>query len=365
MKIIYVLDWDIVGPSSVLNKIEAKIRSWENSGNDVYLFIVSHGTKRDYIPALKNVKVFERGKQNVFVLSSIKTFFGRNNAFGKLYKELIRIQPDVVYLRPGTMWYPKVDRIVKRFKTVLEINSLDEEEVKLYYPINSIQYRIFKYGRNSLLEKCQGIVCLTNEIKNRYEKYGKKQIVISNGILDFHERTKFEKKETPNIIFVGTPGQLWQGFDKVFDIAKFMPNFLFHIVGPKKEDFDQIPENLLIHGYLNKKELDDLYKRCVVGIGTLSLYTKNMDEACPLKVREYVSYGLGVILGYIDTDFNDLPFTCYLGNYEKNVLDNLPKIASFIEEAKSLPVEIFHNEKFLVSYKEQVRLKFLADVCAN
>lgn len=38
-----------------------------------------------------------------------------------------------------------------------------------------------------------------------------------------------------------------------------------------------------------------------LGIGTLSLHRKNMQEACPLKVRDYWRVGMPCLLGYTDT----------------------------------------------------------------
>jgi len=41
-----------------------------------------------------------------------------------------------------------------------------------------------------------------------------------------------------------------------------------------------------------------------MGLSTLGLFLKNMDEACPLKSREYISLGLPFIYGYKDQDIN-------------------------------------------------------------
>ncbi|WP_198264123.1 hypothetical protein [sulfur-oxidizing endosymbiont of Gigantopelta aegis] len=67
-----------------------------------------------------------------------------------------------------------------------------------------------------------------------------------------------------------------------------------------------------------------------IAIGTLSLHKKNMKEASALKVREYVAYGLPVILGYIDSDLDGCDFILNVGNYERNIHDNLKKIKEFI-----------------------------------
>ncbi|ERJ57725.1 glycosyltransferase family protein [Sphingobacterium paucimobilis] len=361
MKIVYVLDWDIIAQSSVLNKICAKISYWEMQGNEVHLMIVSSGTVNDHVPRVKNVHVFERPGLSFLIHSSIRTFIGRNMAFGNLYDKIKDIGPDVVYLRPGSMWYPNVSKVVSRFPSVLELNSIDEEEVRLYYPKGDIRYSIFSFGRDRLLKKCVGIVGLTDEIVNYYSNYKKKTIMISNGV---NFKAPFDKKKSQNetnIIFVGTPGQLWQGFDQFVEMARLLPEFKFHLVGPQK-DFDLFPDNLICHGFLQANELSALYEQCQVGVGTLALFRKNMKEACPLKVREYVANKLFLILGYIDSDFHETPFTLYIGNNKDNVSNNIERIRSFVLNTVSSGEIDINRDRYSIEAKENMRLSFLKDV---
>lgn len=370
MKIAYVLDWDILGQSSVLNKIQKKITYWESKGHEVCFMIVSYNTNESFVPHIRHIRIFERPELAYMLFSSLKTFFGRNIAFGRLFKELKTFSPDIVYLRPGTMWYPNVSKIVSFFRTVLELNSIDEEEVKLYYPNGDIRYKIFKYGRADLLKKCKGIVSLTDEISAYYASYNKTSIVISNGV-NFKKSPVFETNvEEPNIIFVGTPGQVWQGFDQFITMATLLPAFKFHLVGPSLNDLKRnntIPNNLTCHGFLGSNALEKLYQSCTVGVGTLALFNKSMEEACPLKVREYVSNQLLLILGYKDTDFHEEPFSLYLGNHVSNVQDNIDKIRDFILDSvrlRSVYKELI-KDKFTIEYKEDERLVFLKNVRAT
>lgn len=362
MKIAYILDWDIIGQSSVLTKISNKIQYWELKGHEVHLLVVSYKTNRTYMPKIKDIHVFERKNLNWLITSSLQTFIGRNNAFGRMLEELRSLSPDIVYLRPGSMWYPNVSRIVSSFPSILELNSIDEEEAKLYYPKGDIRYKIFKYGRQDLLSKCRGIVSLTHEINAFYSKYNKTSVVISNGvsIQTIHEQKYLT--EQANIIFVGTPGQSWQGFDQFIKMARLLPEFKFHLVGPTLDN-EKIPNNMICHGFLKSEDLDVLYKRCAVGVGTLALYKKNMNEACPLKVREYVANGLSLILGYIDTDFKDEPYTLYIGNTENSVERNFVRIRDFINNTIDTRrrSEKYDLQKYSVASKETQRLAFIEE----
>ena len=72
-----------------------------------------------------------------------------------------------------------------------------------------------------------------------------------------------------------------------------------------------------------------------VGIGTLGLHRKSMDEASPLKVREYLAVGLPVLYGYRDPDADDLqPFVLKVANTPTNVVDELDRIDGFVHGAR-------------------------------
>ena len=44
-----------------------------------------------------------------------------------------------------------------------------------------------------------------------------------------------------------------------------------------------------------------MFAHCDVGFATCALYRKKMDEACPLKVRDYLASGLAVVLPHLET----------------------------------------------------------------
>ena len=64
-----------------------------------------------------------------------------------------------------------------------------------------------------------------------------------------------------------------------------------------------------VYPFLEKNEFLDIFKTAVAGIGSAGLYEKQMNEACAIKVREYLAAGLPVIIPYKDTAFvdNNLP----------------------------------------------------------
>ena len=88
-----------------------------------------------------------------------------------------------------------------------------------------------------------------------------------------------------------------------------------------------------------------------------------MKEACPLKVREYLTYGIPTIIGYQDTDFPDkVPFLLQLPSKPDNVAANLSGINRFVNEWCGKRVHRVLVTGLNVKVKEEKRLNFLQDV---
>lgn len=250
-----------------------------------------------------------------------------------------------------------MDSLFSSIPTIMEVNSDDLSEKKLTG--SKINQVISAWGNKRLTRKLSGIVAVTDELANLYLDSNLKIITISNGIVVNENVAEYQKQERPQLIFVGTPGQAWHGFEKVYELAKKLPGFVFHIVGPQKPG-NLNEENLLFHGYLNAAKLGELYKVIDVGIGTLSLYLKNMSEACPLKVREYLSYGIPVIAGYKDVDVDGQNFILNIGNYEGNVTDHIEDIRSFVKAFHGNRInKSLVNPLIDLNEKEKTRLAFI------
>jgi hypothetical protein len=141
------------------------------------------------------------------------------------------------------------------------------------------------------------------------------------------------------LVFIGTPNQPWHGFDKIEQMIKHFKDYQFNIIGTDGKN----SENVTYFGYLGEKEAAEVIRKCDIGIGTLALYRKKMDEASPLKTRQYLACGLSLIYAYRDTDLPEsVPFALKLSNNEKNI--DIKKIETFI-------VEVWHK----TSIREEAR----------
>lgn len=172
-------------------------------------------------------------------------------------------------------------------------------------------------------------------------------------------------EDAVRFVFLGSAGQAWHGVDHIAELAAAKPHWRFDIVGVERGELAlPIPPNMTFHGRLLQRGYQPLLDRADIAIGTLALYRKGMEEASPLKVREYLANGLPVITAYRETDFPDpVPFVLQLPNRPGNVLENLPAIERFARSWKGRRVEpngIGHldtavKEAARVGYMERIR----------
>lgn len=353
MKIAYVAtNWDFSRENGVTKKIAAQIKIWDTLGAETKLF------------ALSLSKTIWEGLDPIpkEIIYSPKT----RSSFGEAPKvrELIKAwQPDIVYWR-FSIGYPALGSLMSSFPTILEINTYDIGELMASLPQSwlSLLYQII--SRNWVFLKAHGAVFVTQEIADHFRKYPISQIVISNGISlsSIHPLSTRDPYSPIRLVVISSDVVPWQGIDKFISLAHSFPEWKFEIIGKVKID-TQIPNNVTIHGLLGQTEYECILTQTDIGIGPLSLYNKNMEEACPLKVREYLSYGLPCIIGYRDTDFPDgSPFILRLPNTPDNVQNHLSEIENFVTSWKGKHISRKEIMCLDLEFKEKQRIKFFQRV---
>jgi hypothetical protein len=166
----------------------------------------------------------------------------------------------------------------------------------------------------------------------------------------------------PTLVFVGTDAKPWHGIDKVAVLAEALPELDFVVIGAAIER----RPNVRSYARLPQAEADALMRGCTAGIASLALHRKQMDEASPLKSRNYLALGLPIIQAYEDTDLS-AGERCVLGipNREDNVRTHAAEIREFVLRAFTDPslsreaLELSRGKLSLTS-KEHQRLAFIA-----
>lgn len=361
MKIGYLLSHDIFLNDGITKKIYSQANIWKSLGHQVKIF---------NILVKKNI-------QKGDVPPDTEIFFRENVISGPagLDIALENYNPDIVYFRYEP-YKPFLRRILVQYPAIFELNTDDIAEHRLYARRGikeSIRCIYNLITRNMILSRAQGFVSVSEEIGKlpHFSRFKKKIITIPNSI-DLEEFPVLKRKKNnsrPVIIFLGKPGYVWHGIDKIIRLAASTRRDLeYHVVGYEKPS-SVVPENIKFHGYLNMGAYRDIIKRCDIGLSTLALHRKNLNEASSLKCREYLAYGLPVITGYKDTAFlhgKKPAWILEIPNTENNVLDNVNAIIEFSYRHKDYIVTHQEISKYIdAKVLEEKKMKFFKEIISH
>lgn len=337
--------------AGVGKKIKSQLEIWREHGHEAALFCLTPAE----IPFPREHQFIFAAQKNLF-----KREINRAAALRRMLESIRQYKPDMIYLRYGLYSYP-LHRIFNIAPVVLEINSNDKVE---YASRGKFFYWMNRLTRNLTFAPVSGIVSPTRELIRAIPPQYKKQIaVISNGIdLSSAELLPPTKNISPVITMVASRGMNWHGVDKLIRFAEKYPDIIINIVGYSRADVEmRVPINAILHGFLPREKLRDIYLSTDIACGTLALHRKNMDEACPLKVREALAYGIPVMIAYHDTDLSEVTLDAILQipNNENNVMENCEKIYKFAYAMMGKRVKVEKIYPYLDQQKkEQARLAF-------
>ncbi|KYD19076.1 glycosyltransferase family protein [Saccharococcus caldoxylosilyticus] len=370
MKIAYVVHGTSEKFDGVSRKIINTVLCWNQLGIESKLFIIAN--KKNKIPPelLKNQFV-QIIRYNNFIQYYYSDFW---------LKDLEIWKPDAIYVRGFTLYYSRAFRRLRgKLGCVIvnEINTNDVVEVKNQFKtymkkldLNGVRWTSFYLlTRNLWFKYIDGCVLLNNELRKIIPE-SIPHIVIGDGInledYPVYGRRNNETKKF-NVVFMGTNDHPWYGLDKIIYMARFMREFNFHFIGIGREiieKYGSVPPNIKCYGFLERSEYERILKKMDVAIGSLSLHINEMSEGSPLKVREYLAYGLPVIIGFKDTDFFDStpPFILELPSSSDNVIKNMNKIKNFIKESKKLSINRADIAHLDYKIKEKTRIKFIENL---
>jgi glycosyltransferase involved in cell wall biosynthesis len=357
IRVAYFIRWTGV-KDGVFRKIITQINQWTENDAEVALFVFApSGRKETWTSYLENSNVY---------LKIYDSQMDRLKKVCRLVEDMVQWKPNIVYLRYD-VYYPCFGRLQKLIPTIIEINSDDVAEYKLLSYSRSIYNRL---TRGRFLRQSKGLVFNTGELANmeHYLRYNGNVAVVSNGInLNEYQQLPVPTSQETRLVFIGTEIDRipWHGIDKVMFLAKMNPDWKFDIIG----DFQRpgkMSSNIVLHGFLDREQYQKILSKADIAIGTLALHRKGLNENPPLKSREYLAYGLPMIIGYVDTDFPcDVPFILRLPNVESNIADNLSIIRGFVEAWKGKRVNRDLVVDIDVKAKERQRLSFFRNVLDN
>ena len=359
LKVAYLIHYNGNLKDGVGKKILSQIKFWMQNNINTELIIITKN--KELINSIHS-------KNGLF---SIKCFSYADSNRLKTWKNAIEYilinKFNFVYFRYD-LFYPSMLTLFKKIPTVVEINTNDIYEFKHTSIFRNLYNQI---TRNFILKNVKGMIFVTKELQESkefavYLSKNVKSLVIGNGIdLDKYKTLPLSSaNQEPRIVFLGTDGLLWHGVDKIIKMAELFPKWTFDIIGLKGgENLKKGLSNVNFLGFLEKKDYEKILEKADIAIGTLALHRKGMNEASPLKVREYLAYGLPVIIAYNDTDFNnDHEFILKLPNTENNIIENKIVIENFVNRMKGVRVAREKIKHIDIKVKEKQRINFFYEI---
>ena len=314
----------------VNNKELARIRTLQQHGlNTIPIFFLSHGKRPSpTIAELPNVQVVEVPSPKLPALLNRRYFrnykarlyyyAGNRLLYNTMAKVLSKRAFDFAFLR-----YPwttiQLRDLAGKYpcQFVFEHNGKDTE----------IDYSDMEVGRDYLwrqehryrpavLKNAAGHVGVTRDILD-YMLSGsqvdpRRQVVISNGIdpRTVAPRRMPSESQSLRILFVASPAP-WHGVDRLLKgLALYRGDWPIEVilVGDYPTATHELARALGLErsvqftGRLVGRELDAVFDRCQIAVGSLALHRLRMTEGSTLKVREYLMRGIPFVLAGPDVD---------------------------------------------------------------
>jgi glycosyltransferase involved in cell wall biosynthesis len=201
-----------------------------------------------------------------------------------------------------------------------------------------------------------------------------KCINVLNGYNPIKENIKYtikvkdKNKTTFNFICVSSI-EYWHGIDRfIMAIKNYNKNNItFDIVGNGKQfsyilnlikEDDYLQKVVTCHGILYGNQLQELYLKADIAVGSLGRHRSGIFKIQPLKNREYAANGLPIIFSEEDLGFNDANFI-YKVSADEELISISDIIQWYINMDFSRENIIQYSKKFL--WKQQMS-KIMNDI---
>lgn len=149
-----------------------------------------------------------------------------------------------------------------------------------------------------------------------------------------------KNKDNKLLVFVGNHYP-WHGLNQILEEIKNINSIQLLVIGPLKKLPQNLPQNCHAINYCDINTLYSIFNFCDFGFGPYRWDLIGIKEGCPLKSREYLSYGLPIIVNYQDcaSDFKELnPYI-----YDRRTNEKIIEKALSKEHDKTKLKEIAHR----------------------
>jgi len=334
----------------VFKKLTSQAQAARNMGLDFHFFLITENNNL----SSQDLKVTKFQWPRNIILKKIWINFYR---YGILFRDSHLQHFDRIILRyPGAEPF-FFNRFFNKYprKIILEHHSILTDELKVLKKGILNHLRIFFEQRYFLeiLSRSSGLISVTDEICRRLLNRLSNEIpstFITNGAdiqgtphTGFHSLT-----DGPLIlIFVSTTFYTWKGLDRLLaGLVSYKGSRPIHllVIGDiylEKEmkllcRFPTNSVSISCPGKQYGEELEKSFRSAHLAVSSLALHRKKLNEACPLKTREYIARGIPFVFGYNDIDLDPVPEFALKIKEDDSPID-IEEVLSFAEKMSRIP----------------------------
>lgn len=324
MKLFYIYTHDISNPSiGVSNKVKQQVKCFEKAGFEV--------TK---VNMFRNKTFLER-------LINRITFFGNTSNYKNIISDFAAVKDSVIYIRFALFdfyaW--KLFRVCRRNHNSIVI------EIPTYPFKKEINFRSKQFYIQHLmyLQFIRKYIDFFVTYSEDNKIYNIDSVPITNGIdlSSYSVKIMCPLEKDLHLLVVATLA-LWHGVDRVVKgLGEYVrkegkEKVYLHVVGEGSElkhlkemvVTERLEKYVFFYGTLKGKELDDLFNKMHLGVGSLGCHRINIYSASILKSREYCARALPFFISVKLSDFPaDFKYVKYIPADESPV--NIDEIIAF------------------------------------
>ncbi|EHQ36691.1 glycosyltransferase family 4 protein [Methanoplanus limicola] len=345
MNIYYYYRFSGGNKTGVDKKVISQIKNLSDLGVNCTLFCICLGNEEFQYPEINVKNVRLKGTNKKGISNKINREKLVNIEFENLIQSLNH--DDIIYMR-SPYPSPQISRILKnkrRCKIVIEYQTIEplEYKTKKKYWYLLIDYL---FG-NDIRKYTDGIVGVTEEITqyqlSRSGNPSKPHITIGNGFdinsVPIRNPPEFSGDEL-HLLCVANVSP-WHGLDRLIrGMAEYKgpTKVVLHIAGDGSEvpvlknlaKNLNISDQVIFHSFLSGKDLDILFDKCHIAVGSLGIQRKGLKQTSELKAREYCARGMPFVIACDDPDFpKDFPYILHLPPNES--LIDIKQVIAFTE----------------------------------
>jgi hypothetical protein len=357
----------------VSKKILEQRNALERIGFDIVLSDLKSDEKNKLVGRFIGTEVIDKYSK-IDIISKIQSRI----KYGNMYRYIVANRISFVYIRYVHFANPFFISFLKKLKKdgieiLLEIPTYPYDSE--YKNLSFISKMVMRIERGSRL-KFRNLVTRILTVTPATFIFGVPAIEISNGI-EVDSINLIEKREFNNeihLIGVASIG-FWHGYDRViegmrnyYEKQSIKKKVFFHIVGDNSQTESirlrelvikyNLVDYVIFHGRKSGKELDIIFNKADIAVGSLGCHRISIQDIKSLKNREYCARGIPFFYSERDIDFENIDFVLKVPGNDNPI--NIEEISEFVMNHKFEPLKIREYARKHLTWDKQFKKVFSA-----